>query len=322
MAEQFPNLKLRPTSYNFPRPHDLSAFQSFDRSTLPWLDRPDYEAVLRERQRKGEISGDTEYLKSWAQNGFLHFPKLIEPEKIDRFWHDVDRAWAQRPNVPLFVGREGSEPAILPQFREKPKHYRFFNFHLFSTHCLGLALDSRIVKILSALFGETPVLMQTLTYEFGSEQALHVDYLPVRAAIPSHLIVSWIACEDVDEASGPLVYYPGSHRIDPAGMFEKRFNEFFPADRMVPFPAYLMARCFEMKLERRELFAKKGDVFFWHAALIHGGAERKQPNATRKSLVTHYSTIRGYPRCNFYEDTEMEFLGDAGYFAVEETLKK
>ena len=34
--------------------------------------------------------------------------------------------------------------------------------------------------------------------------------------------------------------------------------------------------------------AKKGDVFIWHANLIHGGSPIKDHSLTRKSMVIHY----------------------------------
>jgi hypothetical protein len=38
----------------------------------------------------------------------------------------------------------------------------------------------------------------------------------------------------------------------------------------------------------------KGEVFFWHAALYHGGEPIRDPARTRKSYVVHYSTRRSH----------------------------
>jgi hypothetical protein len=42
-------------------------------------------------------------------------------------------------------------------------------------------------------------------------------------------------------------------------------------------------------LEERFL-AKKGDLFIWHAGLLHGGYRIEEPALTRQSLVSHYWT--------------------------------
>jgi ectoine hydroxylase len=40
--------------------------------------------------------------------------------------------------------------------------------------------------------------------------------------------------------------------------------------------------------EKKEFLAKKGDVFIWHANLVHGGAPIINKASTRKSMVIHY----------------------------------
>lgn len=38
-----------------------------------------------------------------------------------------------------------------------------------------------------------------------------------------------------------------------------------------------------------EIFvAKKGEILFWHANLVHGGSPRTDPSLSRKALVCHY----------------------------------
>ena len=42
------------------------------------------------------------------------------------------------------------------------------------------------------------------------------------------------------------------------------------------------------QFEKRVFLAKKGDVFIWHANLVHGGMPVANPGLTRKSMVIHY----------------------------------
>jgi ectoine hydroxylase-related dioxygenase (phytanoyl-CoA dioxygenase family) len=42
---------------------------------------------------------------------------------------------------------------------------------------------------------------------------------------------------------------------------------------------------------KKELFAaKKGDIFIWHANILHGGEKILNPLSTRKSMVLHFFT--------------------------------
>ena len=43
-------------------------------------------------------------------------------------------------------------------------------------------------------------------------------------------------------------------------------------------------------LEEQRFLAKRGDLFIWHALLLHGGSEICRPGLTRRSLVTHFFT--------------------------------
>ena len=74
------------------------------------------------------------------------------------------------------------------------------------------------------------------------------------------------------------------------------------------FEAHLAASCDEADLERSDFHAKKGDVFLWHAALVHGGAPVAVKDATRKSFVVHFSTREAYPRDRRWPDLEPTVL--------------
>jgi hypothetical protein len=43
-------------------------------------------------------------------------------------------------------------------------------------------------------------------------------------------------------------------------------------------------------LEEQRFLARRGDLFIWHALLLHGGSRICNPDLTRQSMVTHYWT--------------------------------
>lgn len=100
--------------------------------------------------------------------------------------------------------------------------------------------------------------------------------------------------EDIHPDSGPLVYYPGSHRLPyyfskdagiSKGEFKKKGYAVY-TEKYEPFIQTELKNHPELKAEYFE--AKKGDVLFWHANLIHGGSQRKNRELSRRSLVCHY----------------------------------
>ena len=56
---------------------------------------------------------------------------------------------------------------------------------------------------------------------------------------------------------------------------------------------------------------RKGDVLLWHGNLPHEGTRIRNTALTRRSLVTHYTSLDGVPV--WWEG----FMGDAARVAVE-----
>ena len=136
-----------------------------------------------------------------------------------------------------------------------------------------------------------PKPLQTIAAHKGSQQGLHSDSIHMTTYPLGYLTAAWIAFEDIDPASGPLVYYPGSHRLPyvfskDVGITEEDFKTkgYGPyRDRYEPY-----IRSLTEKLEPHYFHAKKGDVLIWHANLIHGGAARRDMALSRKSVVCHF----------------------------------
>jgi len=100
------------------------------------------------------------------------------------------------------------------------------------------------------------------------------------------MAASWIALEDVDKDAGPLRYYPGSHKIPPYRFKSGRYN--LNLAEHAECYQYIDGELASRNLEPVEFSAKKGDVFIWHAHLLHGGLPINNPDLNRRSLVTHY----------------------------------
>ena len=271
----------------------------FAPDTLPWLDR----AFVTIDEYVSSLNGDAavglrERLLHWMQFGYVVLPDAVEHSLIDAYLADIDEAFQGRE---LSVNVQTEEGGIRP-LRQctveelATKHLRIMDFHNPSVAGKRLALHPRIIDFIRHVFREPPVAMQTLTFIYGSEQSTHQDFPYVVApGCPSHLAASWIALEDVHPDAGPLGYYPGSHTLPKFqwgnGLFFTKQSTRDPAE----FAAYLDREAERMGLGRATFCPRKGDVFFWHSSLAHMGTKVNEPDRTRRSLVTHYSSRRGCP---------------------------
>jgi ectoine hydroxylase-related dioxygenase (phytanoyl-CoA dioxygenase family) len=147
-----------------------------------------------------------------------------------------------------------------------------------------LAFDKKIMNILRRLYNRKPIPFQTLNFYLGTEQKLHSDQIHF-CSDPINLMCGvWIALEDITMDSGPLVYYPRSHKLP-----------FYTMQRLGIEPGNYAEyeNKIDQKIKKYGLKPKygtiqKGDIVIWHANLIHGGSKRNDPDITRKSIVIHY----------------------------------
>jgi ectoine hydroxylase-related dioxygenase (phytanoyl-CoA dioxygenase family) len=173
---------------------------------------------------------------------------------------------------------------------------RITDFHNWSIAGKKLSLHPTIVKFLKLVFRQRPVAMQSLTFMKGTQQEIHQDFSYVIAEIPSHLTASWIALEDIDPKSGPLMYYPGSHTAPKFDWGDGLFRTPRSSRSDHEFAIWIHEQARAAGLQLQHFAPKKGDVFIWHAALAHGGSLAVDKSLTRKSYVTHYSTEQGFTR--------------------------
>lgn len=278
----------------------------FDQATVPWVDRDDFAAEAERRAAAGNLEAAArEQLESWRENGFLALRGAIEPQLIDALLDDYEQAWRERPPLRVLVEGKGEQtfPEVAPRETLTHHHFRVMDFQDASAVALQVIFHDSIIGPLTRIFDAPPVAMQSLLFEYGSEQRVHQDFPYVSAQKLSHLVGCWVALEDVDASNGPLFYLPGSHRLPLFDWGGGRLTYDGKDERKVEaFESSLERACAEAGLERLVLEAKQGDVLFWHAALAHGGSPVHDSRRTRKSFVIHFSTRAGYPRDRRWPD--------------------
>lgn len=154
---------------------------------------------------------------------------------------------------------------------------------LVSSAVRRLATLPIITDALQQHYRREPFAFQTLNFERGSQQPPHTDALHFHSDPPGFMCGVWIALEDIDPASGPLLYYPGSHNLPypEAKLAQESLSEQAFSDSLVE---ELTAR----QMRPKTVAPRKAEAIIWAANLVHGGSPILDPTATRRSLVVHF----------------------------------
>ena len=292
--------------------------------SLPWIDRPDADI---ERRLAGLGSSLSPALRrnliAWRERGIVIFEQAVAPDLIDRFVADLAHLKDHHRDYELSVELAGKTKPIQDYRREEldSNRIKFNHMHTISGPACRLSLNREVCEFLTQVFDDAPCVLQSLTFIRGSQQPIHIDYPYVCAQTKlAHLAASWVALEDVDPRAGPLAYYPGSHVNGIAGFFDWGQGSILlrsdSARTPMEFAHHLWDRMQEAGI-RPEIFCpRKGDVLIWHGALAHEGLPIKSPGLTRKSYVTHYTSLAGYPPGHMKPDalkTGAYYVENGGY---------
>lgn len=233
----------------------------------------------------------TDYKAKFKRDGFLVLPKFFAEQHIDAVQAAVKAKIAARPRDVVVDVLDTNERKLLSSLTPeqiRTTRMKVNDLYLNTAAVRDIAIDTDLAKILSDCMGAPIALCNSLYFEKGSAQPPHVDAIYMTPKTHGHLLASWVALEDVHEDAGPLEYYPGSQLI-PQWKFSNGSYHSVP-EEMGAWHAYMDAQLKERGLEKQSFAAKKGDVFIWHAHLLHGGGPINDINRTRRSLVFHYYT--------------------------------
>jgi phytanoyl-CoA hydroxylase len=261
-----------------------------------WIDRRDSEQRLELRSSlySEEV---VDQLLNFMRNGYVVIEGAVSKELTTAIKQDLERHWRHPPSdARIEHWEDGQQRFILPRIDLRDGATKLLDFHAFSDNARKAIAAPKVIDFLAAIFESKPKAFQTLTFWRGSQQAIHKDtaYVQVDGS-PMHLAASWLALEDVQEGTGELEYYVGSHRA-PDFLFagHHKWMETAPHEHD-QFLASLHEDAKKYNYRKSSFLAREGDVLIWHADLAHGGSPITKPDATRQSLVTHFTAEQFNP---------------------------
>lgn len=238
-------------------------------------DDPAYGFSDEERRVAGELS----------ERGFavIDFPDPDIDTRIDRIKANL----APRLNVDLS-----------PQADNSTAHRRIQDAWTFDEDVRAIAANTAMLDLLERLYGRRPFPFQTLNFPVGTQQAAHSDSVHFSSLPERFMCGVWLAMEDIHPDSGPLFYYPGSHRwpIVSNLMIGRRGHGSSLSSAQDPYAAAWDALRNAFGANEERFFARKGQALIWCANLLHGGSPQTDPKRTRWSQVTHYF----FDECIYY----------------------
>jgi ectoine hydroxylase-related dioxygenase (phytanoyl-CoA dioxygenase family) len=278
-----------------PRPTNAAALQSSFGGL--WPDAPNAIDIVQGKLEIGAITAkQADRLRFWMKNGYVILERAIPASIIDAAARDLDRAYAGCfPDLKFEC--HAVAPGHIAWRREiNPHPAKALDIHHVSPAIRNLIFADRIAEFLGLIFEAKTLVSQTLGFLRGSAQEGHQDSAYVVYSIPRQFAATWIALEDVTIGAGELFYYPGSHRFEDF-IYHDHYKSVSEAQRMTGDHAMreaverhvrsLEERAVQNDIPKVPFAAKKGDVFVWHADLVHGGNPVSRV-VTRKSIVTHY----------------------------------
>lgn len=243
-----------------------------DKESRAWLDTGDSALLAAQKTGFAGFSPAVQQkIQNWSANGYMVLDQFFSPETCDAINTEIDKL--------INTGR----------LQFKGNKLMFANKK--SALIKRITRDAELLRLLHFLLDKEMVPFQTINFLKGSEQRAHSDSVHMTTYPLGYLIAAWIALEDIHPHSGPLFYYPGSHKLPYLLNNEWNTNSSLLLLGKHDYTGYedmVEELIHTRQLQKMELAAKKGDVLIWHANLIHGGAPVRNKALTRKSMVIHY----------------------------------
>ena len=156
--------------------------------TMPWIESPFF---LKELAASTLTPEEKNFVKSYADNGYIIFDPEIPMELLDKAVETMKPRWA--------AIKDGDK--------------RIQDAWAYNPHVQAIASHPKVMDMLRLLYQRSPFPFQTLSFMEGTQQATHSDMIHFNTYPQRYMCGVWVAQEDITEYNGPLHYYPGSHKL-------------------------------------------------------------------------------------------------------------
>jgi ectoine hydroxylase-related dioxygenase (phytanoyl-CoA dioxygenase family) len=256
--------------------NDLLSSKDFDSNAvtdIPWLDQENAAEQLSAKLAIANFSdSEKEKIKGFSKDGYIILEKAFSGDEVETILSEIESL------KKTGKAKHRDDERIIFAIHKSEKIYE-------------LATKKKITHLLDFLLGKKAKLFQSLNFEHGSAQRAHSDTIHMTTYPLGYLVAVWVALEDIHPDSGPLFYYPGSHKLPYVlnDDYNHGGNYFLLGPKAYQKYEDAIQEVIENNKLKKEIFCpKKGDAFIWHANILHGGSRIKNSALTRKSMVLHF----------------------------------
>lgn len=224
--------------------------------------------------------------------------------------HFEEHGWVKFENlIPSDVIARHNSKLLLYRQKYQCRRGRIGQLHQLDPSLINIVTLEPLISFLHGALQDSPSLMGSLNFEFGTEQDTHIDTIFFCPSPLTSMVGVWVALEDVGIDNGPLFVYDKSHKIP--FLFPKDVADCYP-DFKIAFQKLTKGCSDSERLEiistlgglyglvlkkrlsdaglEKVVFSdlRAGDVVVWHSFLAHGGSPVVDSLLTRKSAVFHF----------------------------------
>jgi phytanoyl-CoA hydroxylase len=231
-----------------------------------------------------------DFADHYADQGYVVFERLIPAGKIDAVLSALERF--KRARLPYY------SQSIHTWIRPEIDAHGFMRESMENFSCLfldrGLSRAGNAVLLGGEILGglrslhprlENFVQWQNMLFDRSTGTLEHYDSWYLDTLPEGFLTAAWVALEDIEPDAGPFRVYPGSHKHFADNPLDALPHEEF-ARKCAQYAA---------SHPHKAALLRKGDVLFWHPALLHGALDQANEQRSRKSLTSHYYPL-GFSR--------------------------
>jgi len=228
-------------------------------------------------------------IQSFEKNGYCIIQNFLSPETVDEINKEIDTL-----------------------LNSKKIDFKYGNKLMFAIHKSNYLSkvwkEHKFKPLLDYLIKGDAELFQSINFLKGSEQRTHSDSIHMTTFPLGGLLGVWVALETITKENGPIHYYPKSHKLP--YYLNKDYNNIgnrilLGSNGYGDYEEMIQQKIKEQSIQKETFEAEPGDLFIWHANLLHGGNKQINKEKTRKSMVLHYFDAR---RICYHEITQRPAL--------------
>lgn len=241
----------------------------------PWLDGPGaMQRMVNHPEFKNFRPEIQSALKDFTELGMVNLKGFYTNQEVVKHWKEIEQLKNSGKIALNYTGKK---------YMEAHQYSPYIKDHFFK--------NRELIRILEFLMGKKILPFHTIHFEQGSEQRAHSDSIHMTTEPEGYLIAVWTALEATNSENGPLFYYPGSHKLPyiTCQDYDSGNSRWLIGEQSYKrYEDKIEELIKEQDLKPEYFYGRAGDVFIWHANLLHGGVPIRDSSSSRKSMVAHY----------------------------------